>query len=396
MTSSTTPDAIEPRALTFDVVTVVWGPEYRQLFLDVCVPSQLTPGNLGALPAGSRYRVFTSREDVDALESSAILQQVNERIPVDIVAIPEVSASSRSRFTRQNVCHRRALTDARESRAGLMLVCPDHCISEGTFAAALRRHKAGSRAVVCTGIRVNREAFIAALHQRGGVRGVPPRELVSLALDHLHPFTRAHMVDGERTARRPTGVYWNVPGEGILARYFYLTPLLVDPLRRDVLLEGTIDGHYVRHACPVREQVHVVSDSDELVIFEMSHVDASVADSVPGGVSLWRAATMIGRCDSHQESYWSQPIRLHVRDIGAMWSPVEEHSARFADQATKLSAARRWLTFRYLKVRWRRASKSFSARRLRRSVALVTHSAARRGLKFRKRAARAGRRVLVR
>ncbi len=42
-------DTTEPPARSFDVVTAVWGPEYRQPFLDVCVPNQLTPGNLGAL-----------------------------------------------------------------------------------------------------------------------------------------------------------------------------------------------------------------------------------------------------------------------------------------------------------------------------------------------------------
>jgi hypothetical protein len=191
---------VEPRARTFDVVTVVWGPEFRRLFLDVCIPNQLTPGNLEALPAGSRYRVFTSREDVDALESSSTLQQVNGQIPVDIVVMPELSASSRSRFGRMTACHRRALMDARESGSAIIPLMADHVMSEGTFAAAVRRHDNGSRAVVCAGIRVNRDEFIAALNARGGVRGVPPRELVSLALDHLHPFTHAHMIDSTRTA----------------------------------------------------------------------------------------------------------------------------------------------------------------------------------------------------
>lgn len=46
---SIAPDATEQRARSFDVITVVWGLEFRQLFLDVCVPNQLAPGNLGAL-----------------------------------------------------------------------------------------------------------------------------------------------------------------------------------------------------------------------------------------------------------------------------------------------------------------------------------------------------------
>ena len=63
-------DVSERGVSGIDVVVVVWGEEFRSRFLDVCVPNQLTPGNLGSLPAGSRYRVFTAPDDVPVLESS--------------------------------------------------------------------------------------------------------------------------------------------------------------------------------------------------------------------------------------------------------------------------------------------------------------------------------------
>ncbi|SVE27357.1 uncharacterized protein METZ01_LOCUS480211, partial [marine metagenome] len=44
-------------------VTAVWGAEFIELFLDVCIPNQLSPANLPALPPGSRYRVFTTSAD---------------------------------------------------------------------------------------------------------------------------------------------------------------------------------------------------------------------------------------------------------------------------------------------------------------------------------------------
>jgi hypothetical protein len=43
----------------FHAVTHVWGREYLDLFLGVCVPNQLSPGNIPALPSGSRYRILT-------------------------------------------------------------------------------------------------------------------------------------------------------------------------------------------------------------------------------------------------------------------------------------------------------------------------------------------------
>ena len=356
------------------------------MFLDVCVPNQLTRGNLEALPAGSRYRLFTAPADVDTFEQSPVLRRVREIMPVDLVVVPELSATSKSRFTRMTACHRRALADARDAGAAVIFMCADHLISEGTFAAVVRRHDAGSRAVLCTGVWVDRDAFLDALRARGGLRAMASREIVSVALEHLHPSTRALMVDGERTARRPHNVYWNVPGHGILARCFDLHPLMVDPRHRDVMPQETIDGHYVRHACPVREEVHVVVDSDEFVIIEMSRAEDAKVDTVPGGISLWKAASMIGRCDSHQESYWSQPVRLHAHTLGESWTAVEKQSRGFARRARTLGVARRLMTVRHLKRLARlegvRRQLRRTAKRARRSIVIVVHSASRRMQKW--------------
>ena len=428
---------IDRRAETFHVVTVVWGQPYVELFLDVALPNQATPGNLGALPAGSRYRVFTSPEDADALAASPALGRVKELLPVDLVVMPALSDASTGALLRMTAAHRRALAEAREARAALVFLNADHFMSEGALAAVVRRHEAGSRAIVCAGLRVNRDTFIAALRARGDVRALAPRELVSLALERLHSFTRAHMADGEWTARRPIGVYWNVPGEGILARCLYMHPRMVDPVRPEALPGGTIDQHYLVHACPIREQIHVVSDSDELAVFEMSHLDAADTEMGAGGISPWRAARVLSRCDSHQRSYWTLPIHLHTRDIDDAWSPVEARAARFACQVMRLRVPALWAYFASRRLRpvrrrageftkrLRAATRPLSARRMRRTVALavrplqrlperavrggrsvvhrtrrslglLAHSAARPLQKFRKRTVRAGRRVLGR
>lgn len=427
----------DPRARTFDVVTAVWGPEFRQLFVDVCVPNQATPGNLGALPPGSRYRVFTSAEDVEFLETSPALRRASDVIPVDVVAVPEVSRASEDRFVRMTVCHVQALKDAAASGAALIFLSPDLVMSEGALAAVVRRQRSGARVVACSGVRVHREPFIAALQAQGDACIMSPRDLVRLGLNHLHPFTRAHMVDSEQAVLRPTGVYWNVSGEGILARYFYLHPLMVDPARRDVLPHRTIDQHYVFESCPVREQIQVIADSDELAIFEMSHIEGAPRDTGPGGISPWRAATMLCRCDLHQQSYWRTPIRLHVGDVGARWHRAEKESACFARRAMRLRLAALWMyrtsrrvrpllrKARQVRKHFRDAAKELAPgrlrrsllratqpaqefqeevlragrvvrRRVRRSMGLLAHSTARPLHKLRKRAARAGRRLLRR
>ena len=74
-------------ATTYHVVTVVWGSALIELLLDVCVPNQLSPGNLPALPPGSRYRIFTGPADYAALVSSPRLEAVRRIMPVDVVQV---------------------------------------------------------------------------------------------------------------------------------------------------------------------------------------------------------------------------------------------------------------------------------------------------------------------
>jgi hypothetical protein len=352
----------------FDAVTVVWGEQYRQLFVDLCVPNQATPGNLGALPAGSRYRVFTSPEDAAFLRSHPALREAGALTAVDIIAVPQLADASIDPFVRMTACHRQALLDAAAAGAAMIVLSPDIVISEGTLAAVVRRRERGARAIVCSGVRLERDGFLKTLAATGGPRAMPPRELVGLGLRHLHPFTVAHMADSRRTALDPVGVLWNVRSEGLLARYFYLHPLMVEPPRGDVVLDGTIDQHFVFHTYPSRDDIHLVSDSDELQVFELSHVDAAPRETGPGQISAWRAASVLCRCDPYQQSYWQAPIRLHAGDIGASWRPVEDESARFAEQVTRLRLPALWTYRTSRRVRpYRRKAKELK-KRIRRTM----------------------------
>lgn len=387
------------RAGSFHVITVVWGRPYLEVFLEVAVPNQMTPGNLDALPAGSRYRVFTSAEDAETLRTSTMLGRIREVMPVDLEVMPELSRSGVNPFDRMTAAQGRALGHARDAEAALIFLNADHFMSERALAAVVRRHAGGSRAVACTGVRLNRGTFMAQLQTRG-IHGLSPRALVALALEHVHPFTRAHMVESARTASWPISLYWNVPGEGILARSFYLHPLMVDPVHDVPPKSGfTLDAKYLTGACPVRAEIHVVTDSDELCLFELSPVDAAVIHTRAGGMSPWRAATQLSRCDPHQRYYWTLAIRIHRGEIGAAWHTVEKESARFARQVTVLDVAARarLLTARRFKrlrrragafIKWSRAvMRPFSPGRLRRASV----RGARRRQRFQDRTVRAGR-----
>lgn len=321
------------RAEIFHVFTVVWGSAFIDLFLDVCVPNQLSHGNLAALPQGSRYRIFTEAEDVPRLTDSPALEALRAVLPVDVVAVSMTGVDG-NRYKRMTACHSHAAGDAAEAEAALIFLAPDHVLAESTLAALIRLHASGKRAVLSTGVRLSREGFLAERGDAGG-RSLPPRELVRIAMRHLHPATVSLMVDGTATNTVPTSVYWPVRtgGEiaGLLVRSFHLHPFLIDPVRRHQLPTGTIDGHYVMECCPDLRDVYVAADSDELVVFELSPAERTIGnDARSQGVSMLRLAAVAAGCNPFQRSHWEHIIRLHAGDVDEAWTDAENASRRLA------------------------------------------------------------------
>lgn len=337
-----------PPSTVFHAITVVWGREYLDFFLERCIPNQLGEGMLEALPSGSRYRVMTRQLHVDELRSHPAILAVEAVIPVDIVAIaalesPETTAGEKprdTRYERMTACHIQAIADALASNAALIFLAPDIVMSAGTLAAVVAQHRAGHRAVVCTGLRLNKEEFLSAYDASGAGATVSPRELVRAALPHLHEHARSLFLGSPTFSTFPVAVYWNVGAAGLLARCFHLHPLMIDPVSRRALPKGTVDGDYLARACPDPDSVHVVGDSDEFVLFELTSarrsiyargkvtrenrqtlVDMGAAQSSGRGVALWRAASVAARCDEMHIGYWQRhPIHIHAEPLDEGWA----------------------------------------------------------------------------
>ncbi len=329
----------ETRATTYHAVTAVWGREFIELFLDVCVPNQLSRGNLTALPPGSRYRIFTGSADHAALATTSRLDEVRRVLPVDVVEVDLAELDPQpnpNTYKMMTACHRRAVADAAPVDAALIFLSPDFIVAEGTFEALLLRHRAGARAVMTANLRLSRESFLSEWAQQARTQPAPaPRDLVALAMRHLHPATESCMVDAASTNDFPTAVYWPVRAEdrldGLLVRAFHLHPLLIDPVHRMELPRTTIDGHYVTVACPSPGQSVVVTDSDELIAFELTPASRVVGNhNRRHGVSLFRLLAVAAKCDAHQRLQWDRMIRLHASQLDDRWAAAEGQSIEFA------------------------------------------------------------------
>lgn len=329
--------AISAPARTYHVVTAVWGAKFMELFLDVCVPNQLSQGNLPSLPPGSRYRIFTGSEDHAALAASPRLDDVRRVLPVDIIEVdlteldPQANPNT---YKMMTACHRRAVADAAVVDAALIFLAPDFVLGEGTIAGLVRIHSGGARAVLTANLRLARESFLAAWAEYRDVRALAPRQFVRLAMRHLHPGSESLMIDASTTNDFPTLVCWPVRAnenlDGVVVRAFHLHPMLVDPVHRTTFPTGTIDGHYVMECCSDPAECLVVNDSDELVGFELTPSSHTVGDhSRRRGVSLLRLMAVAAKSDPFQRSHWERSIRLHAGELDERWAAAEAQAAMF-------------------------------------------------------------------
>ena len=324
----------------FHAITHVWGREHLDLFLNLCLPNQLAPGNVPALPPGSRYRILTRSIHVEELDAHSMVHILREQIPVDLVVVEALDRDFETArgYDLMNACHQKAIADALDADAAIIMLSADFIFSNNALAAVVRLHREGYRAVVNTGVRLGREPFLQGLQEsRAPLANLSSRDLVRLALPHLHPYTESMFADTDRFCRKPVSVYWRVGNEGLLARSMCLHPLMVDPVRPVSLTEGTNDGPYVAQACPEVSRVHVVTDSDEFQMFELTPVGRRVMSSCDStGASVWRVAAMAAKCDWLQLNYWERRnICLHTGELDQKWTAATLLAQEFADDVMR-------------------------------------------------------------
>ena len=330
-------DQERPASAVFHVITHVWGRAYLDLFLNVCIPNQLASGNVPALPPGSRYRILTRSLHLSELDAHPMVNALRERIPVDLVVVEalERGADATGSYDLMNACHRKAIDDALAADAAIIMLGADLILSNEALAAVVRRHREGFRMVAVTGLRLSKESFLRDLQQSPApLSAMCSRELVRLGLRHLHRYTRSMFVTAAPFCRKPVAVYWPVGDEGLIARCLSLHPLMIDPMRAVTLIEGTNDGPYMAQACPDLARVHVVTDSDELQMFELS---SEKHDARRGaGAMVWRVAAMAAKCDAQQLAIWQRSdICLHAGDMSDRWQAAATEAQEFADRVVR-------------------------------------------------------------
>ncbi|MBI4767548.1 MAG: hypothetical protein HY787_23630 [Deltaproteobacteria bacterium] len=324
------------------IIMAVWGRDYLDLFLKVSLPSQLSPGNIPALEPrdGIQYNIFTTEEDAAVIRHHPAFNRLASMIKTEIIFFNQIAGDNK--FAPLMRLHNQAIKKADLENAALIFLSPDFILSDGTLSRLIQLKQEGYRAVLLLTLRLSRETFIPDLlssYPPGDDRSITiaPRELSKIALSHLHPIEQTY-VWGKTLSSFPIHAYWPVEDEGLVARCFFLHPIMVNPLIKFISPQITVDADYLDLVCPDISKIYFVRDSDEMACFEMT--GQSVQDANAKGPPLMASAWSCARwANIHANPVFTSPlhhycfqvpIRIHRGQFSPKWMRQEKVSRRIA------------------------------------------------------------------
>jgi len=314
-------------------LTPVWGREFTRLFTETAIPAQLAPGNLPAIGSEphAKYVIYTTPADAGAIRSAKVFKSLAATIPVVFQFISEEIIAP---YETQADCFRRGVAMAEEAGAAIIFLKPDLVFAEGSFATLKRLAESGRDVVFVPGIRTLKPHVAGTLrshYQSDDIIRVAPRDLMRIALGHLHPLAYSSFWQEKQGDLVPANLYWRVGTEGIAARCFHLHPLLVYPQRKHSIFFGTEDDDYPSAACPDASRDYVVTDSDELSVVELSDPNSSSSTGLRKGSVADAALWAEQYANARHRRLLDFRVRMHtgIRDHEA-WNRAEKSAEQVA------------------------------------------------------------------
>ena len=327
----------------FHLVTAVWGEEYISTYLDICLPNQLSSGNLPVFfdQRGSLYKIYTSEKDAETIRNNRHFKEIERSMETAITTLSGLYVpsdhSSQNEHAQalfsMNRCHRLAITEANVEDAAIVFLTPDLIFSQGSFANLLKLADSGYRAILTQTIRVIKESMAPELITKfvdgNGYLQIPARSLVSLSLSNLHHLSEKYFVDSKFFAQTPRNLFWRVEDEGFLGRCSHFHPLMIHPTRKTVLPLLANDHDFYINSVSDFDDFYIIEDSDIVTACDLT-IGSKQAELIERRKfkELTFATRMADYLSDTEFGFFKTKVRVHSRDISEKWRAVEKASSK--------------------------------------------------------------------
>lgn len=254
-------------------VTPVWGKMYIKIFLDLCLPSLFTPGNLKSLKINAEFLVYTSKKEKREIYSHKNFKLLRELVDVKLLEIPDKCFTNS--YDTITWVHQKACDYADHLDSGIFIVMPDMFFSRDFIKNISKHIESGARLISTPNYSSNVcEMYdaLAPLSKADGSIELDNVELAKISLDHLHQRSKLNIWnEPDDYFLLPHILYWKVGnGVGLLGRYFYGCYMYVYPRHKFSKLYATFDCEYIFSACPDMQDHYICTDSNDLLVIELS------------------------------------------------------------------------------------------------------------------------------
>lgn len=344
------------------VLLPVWGREYIRQFLNYSLPTLLAPGNIPALAATlpCRFVAMTRTSDAHWLRQHSAWRRLSSYCSVDLLYIDDLITVGNHSTTITLAFQRAVMATGHEKcDTCFFFLVSDYIVADGSLAAVLRRMQAGASAVQTTNLQCIDDAldglfarFLPAegaeagdlddLWSHGGnpVAIFRPRELVSLALDHLHPAMLANTMDFPACHNSHTNrLFWQAGRKALVGRYFLMHMLCIRPETDTFTIGASCDYSFIPEMCP-SGNVEAITDSDEYLAVEGQPRGHEWGFLRPGPLTAEGLVSSLEEwTTAHHRANLQHTVIFHAGDLDSAVAEARSRSDKFvADVIRRLSS----------------------------------------------------------
>lgn len=355
--SSITSDVVENER-PFYFVVVFWGETFRNYLVDYCLASLLSPENIPSLGVGQHKFLFcTTRHDWEQLSASKTFVTIKQFVDPLFIEI-SLPPDGKSGCEHMGIGHKSAAEIIHKRQAYGIFLTPDMMVSDGTVSFLRRQARLGTQLVLVAALRFGEEPLFENLRSIGILEhknnelqnqktlSITGRHLASICIKSFHSEALRCEWDAPYFTSFPSACWWKVKGEnGIVIHSLSWAPLLVDYSQIEkhdtqTLENWTIDGDYIYKNFGVGSKIHVVRDSDEIMIVSWAPMADRAQSLFPNPLkmlpfignllkgSTLRAALLSGVFDPLKLKIFFLSVRWHAEGIGSAWSETELRASK--------------------------------------------------------------------
>jgi hypothetical protein len=350
-------------------LTVIWGERYIEEFAQVSLPSYLAQGNLPFLAweTDLEILIMTSKESRRIFDEEPLIERLKAICPVRFIFIDDLIASGNYGVIL-TLAYARGILDsgAEQTNTNFIFMNSDFVLADGSLKTLVRQLQRGERCIMAPSLRAVSATTIPvlldAVDPKSGVLTMPPREMVKLAFDNLHPTVIGKTITQKfLTCDTHNQIYWQVDESTLLGRYHLIFMLAIKPEVAMETVNSYCDYGFVPELVP-SGQFTVIDDSDDFFMLELQAGSQEKEYLRCGVATLGEIADQLSSWTTREHRRFAETdVVFHTGELPSRLAHVREEVAAFmvklgnamsapvthVDHFYWVSGVRAWVSLKY-------------------------------------------------